>query len=620
MTGRSLKLSDIRNLVAILFSGFYLYQAAFGIVSPAVNRSMFICFGIVLVILNKPSKTKLWFFLDLLLVTAVIFGTIYFNLNYDRFAREYGLDLNTLDVIIGTLMIFISIEAVRRQLGWSIAILAIIFLLYLVFGRYFPRVISHGGFTYNQIVSEMYASTNGLYGSVTYTLATYMFLFLIFGAFLKHGGATDFYLTLSRALFGSRVGGSAKAAATSSFIMGMISGSASANVAITGQVTIPLMKQNGYSPAVAGGTEAAASLGGTILPPIMGASAFIMVALTGIPYIRIALYALIPAVLYYISVFMHCHFYAAKHALSGEKKENLPDLKETLKTGLHFILPILVLIFFLFRGESLQRVGLYSIISVVILSYVRKETRLSIKKILNALADGSKTALPIVAVAGPVGIISSSVLLPGMGLRVSGMIINMTGGSLALTILLIFIIGYILGMGLSIVPAYILLATLGAPALINLGIPVVAAHLLVLWYAQLSTITPPVCLGSYVAAGIAEAPFWETGMQGVIRAAAIFYLPVVFVYQPSLILIGETSDIILTVLAVLIGVFAIVGGAEGYVLRKMNIPSRIVVIAAGLLLFTIPLPLKGIGAAVFLGFVAYQWIRNRKTAGTESIL
>jgi TRAP transporter 4TM/12TM fusion protein len=601
---------ELQFAVGVAFSLFYIYQAIFGIVSPAVNRSAFIMFGVVLVMLNKPAKGYLAI-LDILIILFVVFGTFYFIFNFDYYARNYGLPLRVPDIVIGTIMMIIVTEAVRRQLGWTIAILAIVFVAYLVLGRYTPSLIRHSGFSWDEIISTMYASTDGIYGSVTYVLATYMLLFLIFGAFLKAGGATNFYLKLANALMGHRMGGPAKAAVTSSFIMGMITGSASANVAVTGQVTIPMMKKSGYAPHVAGGTEAAASLGGTILPPIMGASAFIMVALTGIPYLSIIKFAFIPAAIYFVTVFLHSHFYAVKKGLHGSPKDQLPSVVQTLKEGFHFIGPILVLIFFLVRGATLQRVGLYSIVSVILLSYVRKDTRMSVKKIFQALADGARTALPIVAVAGPVGLISAAVLLPGMGLRVSGMILGLTGGSILLTILFIFIIGYILGMGLSIIPAYIMLATLGAPALINLGIPVAAAHLMVLWYGQLSTITPPVCLGSYVAAGIAEASFWKTGMQGVMRAAAIFYLPVVFVYQPELLLIGEVGSIIFVIVTTFVGAFCVVAAFEGYFLGKLWIWIRGLMFAAAILVILNSLLLKGIGLAVLLVVVAIQLIRKR---------
>ncbi len=574
---------EIFNFIAILFAGFYIYQAIFGIISPAMNRSMFVFFGVTLVIINKPLKFP-FVIIDYIILFVVVIGTIYFNLNYDRFLRNFGLPLSNIDLLVGTLMLAVTIESVRRQLGWTIAIMASFFLAYLMLGSYFPPIIAHRGFSWDAIVSTMYASTDGIYGTVTYVLAVYMFLFLVLGSFLRESGAVTFFLNLANAIMGHQTGGSAKAASIASFFVGMISGSASANVAITGQMTIPLMKENGYSPEVAGGTEAASSLGGTILPPIMGASAFIMVGITNIPYLDIIRFALIPAILYFLSVFLHCHYYAKRKGLVGIPREKLPDLKQTLKEGSHFFIPIIVLIVLLLRGMSLQRVALWSIVATFGLSFLRKESRMTLNRLLNALINSARTALPIAAVAGPVGIISTAVVWPGMSLRVSNMIMQLTGGSLALTIIFVFIIAYILGMGLSIIPSYMILATLAAPALINLGVPLPAAHLMVLWYAQLSTITPPVCLASYVAAGIAEASYWKTGMQGVMRAAAIIYLPIIFVYQPGLILFGDPLNIIRTVLTTTIAVVVLVAGLEGFFIGQLHIFQRLMLILSAFIL------------------------------------
>jgi TRAP transporter 4TM/12TM fusion protein len=360
---------------------------------------------------------------------------------------------------------------------------------------------------------------------------------------------------------------------------------------------------------VAGATEAAASLGGSILPPVMGAAAFVMVALTGIPYVTIIQYASIPGVLYFLGVYFQTHFYALKMNLKGLPQEELPKLGPSLKRGWYHIAPFFSVVYLLLKGYSLPLVALSAIACTVFFSYMRRETRMSIKDIVNGLALGAKTSIPILAIAAPVSIMSEAVLLPGMGLKLSSMILDLSGGSVAVTIFIVFVVGYILGMGLSIVPAYIILATLGAPALIQLGVPVMAAHLMVMWYGQASTITPPVCLASYVAAGLAGSSFWKTGMEAVKKAMAIFYLPILFVYQPGLLLNGSLITILATVGSLIIGIFILSTGIERYLIRKCTLLEQILLLASGTVwILGTTLPYFIIGAGLFI----IVWILQRR--------
>jgi TRAP transporter 4TM/12TM fusion protein len=490
------------------------------------------------------------------------------------------------------------------------AIVSGAFLAFLYFGSSVPWPFTHGGFNLREIATSLYAQTDGLYGSITYVLASNLFLFLVFGVFLIRSGASDFFTNICLSFLGTRAGGGAKAAVGASFITASISGSASANVAITGNITIPMMIRTGYRPAVAGGIEAAASTGGTVMPPVMGASAFIMVALTGFSYGTIVLYATIPALLYFLNVYLQVHFYARRNNLKGLPKSECPPFIGVFKKGWVYLVPILVVIGLVYMDYSLSRVGLLAIVSVIICSWFT-DNKMGPRKIIRALADGAKESLPIIAIAGPVSIIAGAVLLPGTGIRITGLIIDLAQSNLAFTVMFIFIIGYILGMGLSVIPAYVILATLAAPALIQLGIPIMAAHLLVLWWGQASNVTPPVALAAYMAAGISKERLWPVCNAAMVKAMAIFYLPVLFVYQPGLLLEGGALNIFLTVLTLALGGLCLSAGIEGFFYTNLSKLMRLLSIAIGIGLVLIHGLYAIVPLFVFAGFWIWQ-IRKAK--------
>ena len=593
---------------------YYLYVATFGTFSPALDRSLFIYAGVALSIcvypLRKTISARLF---DLIFLVAVSVATFRFNEHYLVFAENEGFDIGNFDMLMGWIMILGVIEAGRRALGFSMALISGFFLAFLYFGSYIPWPFVHGGFNLRQIATSLYAQTDGLYGSITYVLASNLYLFLVFGIFLIRSGASDFFTDICLSFLGTRPGGGAKAAVGSSFITASISGSASANVAITGNITIPMMIRTGYRPAVAGGIEAAASTGGTVMPPVMGASAFIMVALTGFSYGKIVLYATIPALLYFLNVYLQVHFYAMRNNLRGLPPEECPPFRNTFKKGWVYLIPILVVILLVYMDYSLRRVGLLAIASVIIASWFT-ERKMGLRAIIEALAEGAKGSLPIIALAGPVSIIAGAVLLPGTGIRITGLIIDLAHSNLAFTIVFIFLIGYILGMGLSVIPAYVILATLAAPALIQLGIPVMAAHLLVLWWGQASNVTPPVALAAYMAAGISKERLWPVCNVAMVKAMAIFYLPVLFVYQPALLLEGTFVDIILTIGTLALGGLSISAGIEGYFYHPMNLLIRFLAIAIGAALILT----QGLSAIVAIALFVCLWLWQMRTAKAES--
>jgi TRAP transporter 4TM/12TM fusion protein len=411
-----------------------------------------------------------------------------------------------------------------------------------------------------------------------------MFLFLVFGAFLLRSGASDWFSRLSMALVGHRTGGTAKAAVTSSAIIGSITGSAAANAAVTGSVTIPQMKSAGFQSHVAGGIEAAASTGGTVLPPVMGVAAFIMVALTGIPYATIAIYSAVPAVLYFFFVYAQVHFYARRQGLSGTPREKLPPTLKTFLSGWYYLLPIAVVVVLIARDYSLAYIALLAIVSALLTSWIRRESRMGPRAIINAMSGGAQQALPIMVIAGPVAVLSQALLLPGTGLRITGMILNVASGNLAITLVLIFIVAYVLGMGLSVVPAYIILATLAAPALIQLHVPVLPAHLLVMWWSQASNITPPVALAVYVTASIAGSPLWPTGWAAVLKGAGLFFLPVLFIYQPGLLFEGGVLNVTITIGSIIVGIVACAAAIEGFFRHPLSPVPRAIIGIGGIVL------------------------------------
>ena len=541
--------------------------------------------GIALAICLYPLGRNVWArAIDCVLLILAAWSTAHFNFQFEEYSANAGFGLSNLDLFLGAAIILISVEASRRVLGWSIPIIALVFLAYLFIGPSIPGPLHHSGFSFEAVVSNLYASTEGLYGVITYTLASTLFLFLVFGQFLVRSGASAFYSDLALSLLGQHPGGGAKAAVTSSMIVGSITGSAAANVAITGVITIPLMIRTGYKPHIAAGIEAAASTGGTVLPPVMGSAAFIMVALTGIPYSEIALYSAIPAVIYYMVVFCQVHFYAKRNDLKGLPPEECHPFHVVIRRGWVHVIPIIIIVTMVYWGYSLSRTALFAMIASIVCSWANKKTRMGPREIIGALADGSKHSLSIIVIAAPVSIMTLAMLMPGTELKITSILISLGGGNLAATIAMIFVIGYVLGMGLSVVPSYIILATLAAPAMMRLGVPVMAAHFIVMWWGQASNITPPVALASYVAANIAGSTLWKSGNAAVIKGAGLFFLPVLFAYQPGLLLEGSLANIVVTISSIIAGVVLIAAGIEGYLVRKSSLAFRLTYVVMGSLL------------------------------------
>ncbi|MBZ0269574.1 TRAP transporter fused permease subunit [bacterium] len=455
------------------------------------------------------------------------------NLNYRAGAET------ELDALISILGIFLSVEVCRRVLGWSMTIIGLVMLAYAYFGPYFPDVISHRGFGVERLCTALFITTNGIFGVMANVLATYVILFIFFGAFLHKSGAGRFFIDLPMALAGKSTGGPAKVAVIASALFGSVSGSAIANTVSTGAFTIPLMKRAGFRPHVAGAIEPAASIGGMFMPPIMGAGGFLMAELTETPYAHIMLIAIAPAMLYFFSVFCMIHFEAKKHKISGIAGEDLPHWTVVLRSEWYFSLPLVIITALMILGKSPGYAAFWATLSCIGVSWVRKETRMGPQEIWEAIQTGARNTLIIGATLGVIGIIVGTISLTGIGLKFSDIIISLAGGHLLPAILLIALASLVLGMGVPVTAAYLITAVLAVPPLLEMGVVLIAAHMIVYWFSQDSNITPPVCVAAYAGAAIAGSDPWKTGWTSFKFAKLLYVMPLLFAYTPQILFAGK---------------------------------------------------------------------------------
>jgi TRAP transporter 4TM/12TM fusion protein len=580
-----------RTLVAlaILMSLYHLYAATFGTPEAMMHRSIHLLFTLLLVFLagfTSREKTKKGHVLDLFLILLVLFslGHVFLNYEYVVTRIPYVDSLTRWDFVMGVVLTLILLEACRRIIGWALPLTAIGFLLYALFGQFLPGLMRHSGFPLETIIDQLYLTTEGIFGIPLGVSATYVILFVIFGAFLEGSGTGQFFMDFANALVGGAKGGPGKISCVSSCLFGTISGSAVANVMVDGWLTIPLMKRTGFKQEFAAAVEATASTGGQIMPPVMGAAAFVIAEYTGIPYIQICKHALIPALLYYLALFMAIHFEASKTGLLGVSKEERPKLKWVIFTKGHLFLPLMVIIYFMLAGYTPMYACIYATATVVLIALLRSDTRMGLIKILGALESGAKNMLPVAAACGCAGIVVGIINLTGLGLKFTSLILVVAGNSLAPALVLTMIAGIILGMGLPTTAAYIVQAALLIPALIKLGIPTIGAHLFVFYFAIISAITPPVAMAVYAAAGISGSNLWRTGLAAVKIGATGFVVPYMFVYGPALLMIGSSTEILIAIISASIGVVVLSAGLMGWLLRGATPVERIILIAAALLL------------------------------------
>ena len=444
-----------------------------------------------------------------------------------------------LDALISVAGILISLEVCRRVLGWSMTLIGVILIIYGLFGPYFPDMIAHRGFGVERLATSLYLTTNGVFGIMANVLATYVILFIFFGAFLHKSGAGRFFIDLPMAAAGRSTGGPAKVAVVASALFGSVSGSAIANTVSTGAFTIPLMKRAGFRPHVAGAIEPSASIGGMFMPPIMGAGGFLMAELTETPYSHIMLIAIFPAFLYFYSVFCMIHFEAKKHNIRGIDDPNMPHWTVVLKKEWYFSLPLVIITILMVMGYSPGFAAFWATLSCIAVSWVRKETRMGPKEIWEAIQTGSRNTLIIGATVGVIGVIVGTISLTGIGLKFSDIIISAADGNLLLAMLLIALASLVLGMGVPVTAAYLIVAVLAVPPLMEMGVVLIAAHMIVYWFSQDSNITPPVCVAAYAGAAIAGSDPWKTGWTAFKFAKLLYVVPLLFAYTPQILFEGK---------------------------------------------------------------------------------
>ncbi len=572
----------IATIMAIGMSLFHLKQPlapndVWSIRLIHLSLGMAIAFLIYPVVKNKKINI-----IDLLLAGLALSVGGYILIFMDEIIERFGMP-STADLVMGAIAIILVLEMTRRVIGLPMVVIAVAFLLYAYFGNYMPGALAHKGYSISRIIDHLYLHTEGIYGVPIGVSATFVILFIIFGAFLQATKTGDFFMGLANSVTGTARGGPAKIAVLASALFGTISGSAVANVVATGSYTIPLMKRTGYKPHFAGAVEATASSGGQIMPPIMGAAAFVMAEFTGIPYITICLAAVLPAILYFAAVQIAVHLEAVKTGLTGLSKEEIPSLRRVFISGGHLLIPLLVLIYLLaVEKMTPMAAAFWSIVSSIVVSSLRKETRMSWRDFFKALEDGAKGALTVVAACACAGIIIGVITLTGLGLRFTGIILEFGAGSVILTLILTMITCYILGMGVPTTAAYIITAVIAAPALIKLGVPVLAAHLFVFYSALLSAITPPVALAAYAGAGIAGSDPMRTAFTAMRIGWMKFFIPYYFVYLPPLLIIGSKPlDIFWTFTVVFLSVACFSFVLQNWLFRPLSHWERIVLLAAG---------------------------------------
>jgi TRAP transporter 4TM/12TM fusion protein len=622
---RSFQNPYVKNVIAtlaILLSLYHLYTSYFGTPPTLQHRSIHVGAILALTFLYYPafrqsSKQKLSV-IDVCLALCAISTTVYLVVEYSNIIQRGGI-ASTWDYIFGGMLIILVLEAARRLSGLALPLLSILFLLYALFGRSFSGIFRHRGYDLEQVSAYLYTTTEGIFSTAIGVSATYIFLFILFGAFLQKSGMGQFFNDLALAIAGHTKGGPAKVAVIASGFLGSINGAAVANVVTTGAFTIPLMKKIGYKKDFAGAVEASASVGGQILPPIMGASAFIMAEVLGIPYSTIALTAILPALLFYLGILIQIHFRASKNGLEGLEREQLPKVSDVLKERGHLLIPLIFLFYMLFfSGTTIIFSAFWTIIVTILVSLVRKTTRMSWRDVLEALEVGARTSLGVAVACAAVGIIVGVATLTGFGLKLASGIVALGGDNLFLTLIFTMIACIILGMGLPSIPTYIITATMAAPALIQQGIEPLVAHLFVFYFGIFANITPPVALAAFAAAGISGGNPMRTGFVSMKLAIAGFIIPFLFVYNNELLLIDITLlGALLVIITSIMGVVMLGIAAEGFLFTRLNLVERLL-LASGSFLFLTPNVVQDLIGIVLLGFIVFRQFSIQKRMRSQA--
>lgn len=620
--------SALFKIVAAGYSLLLIYSVVTDHWSSSTLRGLFIMLVTTMIFLRYPATKRSPLHrpsvIDIGLICLSVFAFGNFILDYEEMAWRAGMATER-DIVFGIIAIGIVLETCRRAMSVMLPLLALLMLLYAYIGPYLPgELFSHQGFAIGQIVGDAYASMNGIFGFVAYVFIAFVMLFVIMGAIFERFGAGSFFIELPVSLMARFRGGPAKAAVVASCLFGMISGSATANAVATGSFTIPLMKRTGYRPEVAGAIEAATSTGGMFMPPVMGAGAFLMAEMMHMPYSEVVKVALVPALLYFFSVLVMVHFEALKTNIGVVPASERQKAGEVFRRGWYYLVPIIVLFAVLFAGSTASLAAFYAILSFLAVMAVKYFAQGEFKKyfvtLFNALAEGGDKSLIVGSTAGPVGIIVGIALLTGVAFKFSALVLSYTFGMPWIALLLVMVATFVLGMGMTVTADYLILAVLAVPALGEMGIPLLAAHLAAFWFSQSSNVTPPVCMAAFAGASIAGAHPYSTGFQAMRFSSYLYLMPFMFVYSPILMPNGFSADVLYSWVILFCSVIPFAAGATGYFFGHLNVVQRAALIGAAIL-FIFPSALVDIlGAALFLGVAVPQYLKSRRHAAEAAAI
>lgn len=641
------------TVLAVVLGAFQLYTAGWRPMNLFYQRGFHLMIVLVIAFLAFPFRARkrdvLGWLVDGCWIAASVYVGLYLIVDLNGIIGRSGFFLQR-DIVAGIIATVVVLEAARRVIGITITIVAGVALVYAMAGPrgalpwladLMPGILAHRGYSFDRLIGHLYLGQEGIFGLPLGVAATVVFTFILFGAFLESTGAGKTFIDMAYAVAGRQRGGPAKAAVVASGFMGSVSGSAIANVVTTGAFSIPLMKKLGYSPEEAGGVEAAASTGGQVLPPVMGAGAFLMAEYTGVPYAEIVRLSILPALMYFATVYLFVDLIALKRGMRGLPRSELPRVRDVLREGWYYLIPLGILVYFLLISVSPNRVGFIAIVSILVVSAMRwairrwylkpadgsggrarvsvaTDTLTGVRGFIEAMRLGALNAVPVTIACAVAGIVVGVITLTGLGLKFSALMLAFSGGNLLLALVLLILASLVLGMGLPVTASYIVLAVLAAPLLMSeFGIPLLIAHLVIFWYSQDSNVTPPVALAAFAGAGIAKADPMRTALQAWKMAKGLYLIPLFMVYNPELIVGGETWYVIWTIVVAFVALLAFAAALEGYLFTKMAWHSRVLAVIGLVLIFYPSFTYEVIGMAVMSVVVFVNLSKRRlETRGT----
>ena len=603
--------------ICIVFAIFQLYTATFGVLDAHLQRAVHLAFGFVLIFLLYPARAswsrKSMHPLDILFAVVSAASALYIVVNYQELVLRAGMN-NETDFIVGLVGTFMVFEAARRVVGWPMITVAFFFMVYAFFGPYIPGILAHRGVGVQEMFDHLFFTTEGIFGTPMGVSSTFIYLFILFGAYLETTGLGKFFIDIANAIAGWAAGGPAKVAVLSSGLMGTVSGSSVGNVAGTGAFTIPMMKKLGYRPEFAGAVEAAASTGGQLMPPVMGAAAFLMAEFVGVPYFEVVKAAVIPALLYYIGVWLGVHYEAKKYDLKGTPREELPSFKKLFVEKGHLALPLIVIVYLLVSGFTPMRAALAAILLSICCASLRASTRITFRQGVQGLIDGSMGVLGVLIACATAGIIIGVVTKTGVGLKVATALLDLSGGALLPAMFFTMITSLILGMGVPTTANYVITSTIAAPALVQMGVPVLAAHMFAFYFGIVADVTPPVALAAFAGAGIAGANPMRTGVNAAKLAIAAFIVPYIFVLAPELLMINATPfTVVYSGLTAVIGMWGASIAMVGFCQNLLNILQRAMFFVGGICMIIPGEITDAIGIGMIIA--AFFWQKTNKVKG-----